>query len=219
VLQGTLEADLTVTKIGPDDFMVVASDTAHRHVEAMMSRLAAGDVHITDVTGALAQINVQGPRSREILQQLTSHDLSNEVLRHAHQASHCTTAAHCMLGITLYCCTLHAQLFHLSSLLTVPHHLTPQAFPFRTASRVQMGFAEPLCARITYVGELGYELYVPVEQAVHVHSLVTEAGESHGLQHAVPRGTTAAASLTTAAASLTTAAASEAPLQQPLSPL
>ena len=86
VLQGTLEADLTVTKIGPDDFMVVASDTAHRHVEAMMARLASGDVHITDVTGALAQINVQGPRSREILQQLTSHDLSNEVLRHAHQA-------------------------------------------------------------------------------------------------------------------------------------
>ena len=71
-----------------------------------------------------------------------------------------------------------------------------------------MGFAEPLCARITYVGELGYELYVPVEQAVHVHSLVTEAGESYGLQHAVPRGTTVAASLTTAAASLTTAAAS-----------
>ena len=41
VLQGTLEADLTVTKIGPDDFMVVASDTAHRHVEAMMARLAS----------------------------------------------------------------------------------------------------------------------------------------------------------------------------------
>ena len=124
VLQGTLEADLTVTKIGPDDFMVVASDTAHRHVEAMMSRLAAGDVHITDVTGALAQINVQGPRSREILQQLTSHDLSNEVLRHAHQASQCTTAAHCMLDITLYCCTLHAR--HNSLLL----HIACSALPF-----------------------------------------------------------------------------------------
>ena len=127
---------------------------------------------------------------------------------------------HTKLISVYYRCNLHAWyhslLLHFacsallsveSSLLTVPHHLTLQAFPFRTASRVQMGFAEPLCARITYVGELGYELYVPVEQAVHVHSLVTEAGESYGLQHAVPRGTTVAASLTTAAASLTTAAA------------
>ncbi|MBD3647484.1 MAG: aminomethyl transferase family protein, partial [Pseudomonadales bacterium] len=37
---------------------------------------------------------------------------------------------------------------------------------------------------ITYLGELGYELYIPVEQAVHVYDRVVEAGEKFGLRHA-----------------------------------
>ena len=41
-----------------------------------------------------------------------------------------------------------------------------------------------LCVRITYLGELGYELYVPAEQAVHVYDRIVEAGEQFGLRHA-----------------------------------
>jgi 4-methylaminobutanoate oxidase (formaldehyde-forming) len=41
-----------------------------------------------------------------------------------------------------------------------------------------------LCVRITYLGELGYELYVPTEQAVHVYDRITEAGVAFGLRHA-----------------------------------
>ena len=69
---GTLEADLTVTKLDDERFWVVASDTAHRHVETWMRR-HIGDAHafVTDVTSGYAQINVQGPRSRELLQSLT----------------------------------------------------------------------------------------------------------------------------------------------------
>jgi len=76
---GTIEADLTVTKLDHHDFLVVASDTAHRHVQAMLRRQAQGDVTITDVTGALAQINIQGPNSRALLQSVSCSDLSNEV--------------------------------------------------------------------------------------------------------------------------------------------
>ena len=77
---GTLEADLTVTKLDDERFWVVASDTAHRHVETWMRRHIAGDLHafVTDVTSGFAQLNVQGPRSRELLQSLTTADLSNE---------------------------------------------------------------------------------------------------------------------------------------------
>ena len=39
------------------------------------------------------------------------------------------------------------------------------------------------CVRITYLGELGYELYVPAEQAVHVYDRVVAAGEAVGLRH------------------------------------
>jgi 4-methylaminobutanoate oxidase (formaldehyde-forming) len=134
---GGIEADLTVTKLGDEKYWVVASDTAHRHVETWMRR-AFGDAHafVTDVTSGHAQLNVQGPRSRELMQSITSVDLSNE------------------------------------------------AFPFRTAREIDIGFARVLCVRITYLGELGYELYIPAEQAVHVYDRIVAAGQALGLRHA-----------------------------------
>lgn len=135
---GTLEADLTVTKLDEDRFWVVASDTAHRHALTWLRRNTPEDAHCftTDVTGAYAQMNVQGPRSRELLQAVTSADLSNE------------------------------------------------AFPFRSAQEIDIGLARVLCVRITYLGELGYELYIPTEQAVHVYERLVEAGEPLGVVHA-----------------------------------
>jgi 4-methylaminobutanoate oxidase (formaldehyde-forming) len=38
--------------------------------------------------------------------------------------------------------------------------------------------------RITYLGELGYELNIPAEQAVHVYDRIVEAGQAFGLHHA-----------------------------------
>jgi 4-methylaminobutanoate oxidase (formaldehyde-forming) len=133
---GTLEADLTVTKLADDRFLVVASDNAHGHVQAWLRRHTGGDrAFTTDVTSALAQLNVQGPLSRELLQSLTSADLSNA------------------------------------------------AFPFRAAREIDLGFARALCVRITYLGELGYELYIPAEQAMHVYEQVVAAGAGLGLRH------------------------------------
>jgi 4-methylaminobutanoate oxidase (formaldehyde-forming) len=134
---GTLEADLTVTKLDDERYFVVASDTAHRHVETRMRRIFS-DAHAfcSDVTSAYAQLNVQGPRSRELLAAVTDADVSNE------------------------------------------------AFPFRTAREIAIGFARALCVRITYLGELGYELYVPTEQAVHVYDRLVAAGAPLGMRHA-----------------------------------
>ena len=134
---GTLEADLTVTKRAEDRFLVVASDTAHRHVLAWLHRHAGNArVAISDVTSGIAQINVQGPLSRDVLAAVSSADLSDG------------------------------------------------AFPFRAAAEIDLGLALGLCTRITYVGELGYELFVPAEMAVHVHDELVAAGASHGLRHA-----------------------------------
>jgi 4-methylaminobutanoate oxidase (formaldehyde-forming) len=135
---GTLEADLTVSKLGDEKYWVVASDTAHGHVETWMRRHIPPDAHafVTDVTSGYAQINIQGPRSRELMQSVTSADLSNEV------------------------------------------------FPYRTAREIDIGFARVLCIRITYLGELGYELYIPTEQATHVYERLVEAGDAVDLRHA-----------------------------------
>src|ERR1041384_6987596 len=48
---------------------------------------------------------------------------------------------------------------------------------------IEIGFARVLCIRITYLGELGYELYIPAEQMVHVYDRIVEAGERVGLVH------------------------------------
>ena len=135
---GKLQADLTVTKLDDERYWVVASDTILRHTETWMKRHFPDDAHafVTDVTSGYAQVNVQGPRSRELLQSITSFDLSND------------------------------------------------AFPFRGAHEIDIGFARALCIRITYLGELGYELYVPTEQATHVYDRLVVAGEAFGLRHA-----------------------------------
>jgi glycine cleavage system aminomethyltransferase T/glycine/D-amino acid oxidase-like deaminating enzyme len=46
--------------------------------------------------------------------------------------------------------------------------VSPEAFPFRTAKAIDIGGAPVLAQRITYVGELGYELYLSREWAVQV---------------------------------------------------
>src|SRR5207302_581651 len=56
--------------------------------------------------------------------------------------------------------------------------VSPEAFPFRTAKAIAIGGAEVLAQRITYVGELGYELYVERASAVSVWDALLEAGRA-----------------------------------------
>ena len=135
---GKLEADLTVTKLDKDNYLVVVTDTMHRHAETWLKRHISADDHafVTDMTSAYGQLNIQGPRSRELMQTLTTTDLSNE------------------------------------------------AFPFRCARELEIGYTKVLCIRITYLGELGYELYIPAERAIHVYDQIVEAGKKFDLRHA-----------------------------------
>ena len=134
--RGTIEADLTVAKLDEDSFWIVASDTAHRHVATWLWRHLPEGITVTDESDAYAQINVQGPKSRELLQMLTPADLSNA------------------------------------------------AFPYRAARTVQIAGSNVLCVRITYLGELGYELYIPRESAPAVYDNIVNSGQAVGLQHA-----------------------------------
>jgi len=59
--------------------------------------------------------------------------------------------------------------------------VSAQAFPFATARELRIAGAPVLAARITYVGELGWELHVPVEFAVTVYEALMAAGTSLGL--------------------------------------
>lgn len=132
---GGIEADLTVTKSGENDFLVVASDTAHGHTLAWLRRqIGDADVSIEDVTEATGQLNVQGPLSRDLLATLTDADLSTE------------------------------------------------AFAFRDARTIRVAGVQVLCVRITYVGELGYELYIPRDDTATVWTALRKEGAAYGLR-------------------------------------
>ncbi len=62
--------------------------------------------------------------------------------------------------------------------------LSDAAFPFATSQVIDLGYSTVRATRVTYVGELGWELYVPTEFAVGVYQLLLDAGRPLGLVEA-----------------------------------
>jgi 4-methylaminobutanoate oxidase (formaldehyde-forming) len=60
--------------------------------------------------------------------------------------------------------------------------LSKEAFKFAHSAELEIGYAIVRAQRITYVGELGWELYIPAEFALHVFERVIAAGARHGLK-------------------------------------
>jgi glycine cleavage system aminomethyltransferase T/glycine/D-amino acid oxidase-like deaminating enzyme len=143
---GGIVADLTVTRLGDEKFLVVASDIIHRRVEPLIRReTRPGEfVTVTDVTSGTTLLTVQGPASRELISRLTDADLSN------------------------------------------------QAFPYLSARQLHVGYAPVLAMRVTYVGELGWELHVPAEYGAGVYDDLMSAGADLGVR---PVGLAAMSSL------------------------
>jgi 4-methylaminobutanoate oxidase (formaldehyde-forming) len=62
--------------------------------------------------------------------------------------------------------------------------ISNEAFPYMTCKHIILGYAPVLAIRITYVGELGWELHMPIEYAVYVYDAIWEAGKPLGLLNA-----------------------------------
>jgi glycine cleavage system T protein len=60
--------------------------------------------------------------------------------------------------------------------------LANSAFPFGTSRIIDLAYARVRASRITYVGELGYELYIPTEFAQSVFDAIAAAGAAYGLR-------------------------------------
>jgi len=65
-----------------------------------------------------------------------------------------------------------------------PDDLSAAAFPFASSRVIELGYALVRASRITYVGELGWELYVPTEFLQGVYDELVNAGTAFGLVHA-----------------------------------
>jgi glycine cleavage system aminomethyltransferase T len=71
---------------------------------------------------------------------------------------------------------------HVSSLTSAD--MSNEAFPYLTMAEIDIGHAPVKALRITFVGELGWELYVPTEFTLHAFDRLVEAGADVGLRHA-----------------------------------
>jgi len=133
---GTIEADLTVTRLAEDRYLILTGDGTSTHVLAWLKRHIPPDAHVwvTNINSAYSVLNIQGPRSRDFLSRVTHADLSNE------------------------------------------------AFPYLTTQEIDIGYALVRAIRLTYVGELGWELYIPTEFSLHVYDTLIEAGCDFGLK-------------------------------------
>ena len=136
--RGGIECDLTVGRLSPAEYYIVTGTGFATHDFDWISRsIPEGlDARLIDVTSSNAVLSVMGPRSREILQGLTEHDMSNA------------------------------------------------GFPFGRVKQVTVAGAPVLALRVTYVGELGFELHIPVEFAATVYDALMAAGEPHGIANA-----------------------------------
>ncbi len=133
--RGGIEADLTVTRLEENKFLVVTGAVPQTRDLAWLKRQTRETAHCvaTDITSGLPMIAVMGPNSRALLQKLSGADLSNA------------------------------------------------CFPFGTSQEIEIGYARVRASRITYVGELGWEVYIPTEFAAHVFERLQEAGMEFGL--------------------------------------
>lgn len=65
-----------------------------------------------------------------------------------------------------------------------PDDFSNEGFPFGTSREVDLGYARVRASRLTFVGELGFELLIDTEFAAHVYDVLTEAGRDLGLKPA-----------------------------------
>jgi 4-methylaminobutanoate oxidase (formaldehyde-forming) len=135
---GGIVCDLTVGRLSPSEYYIVTGTGFATHDFDWISRSIPDglDARLADVTSTNAVLSVMGPRSRDVLQTLTEHDLSNA------------------------------------------------AFPFGRIERITLAGAPMLALRVTYVGELGWELHIPVEFAASVYDALMDAGKPHGMANA-----------------------------------
>jgi 4-methylaminobutanoate oxidase (formaldehyde-forming) len=133
--RGGIEADLTVTRVATDRYLLVTGTAFGQHDLAWLRKHLPddGSVVLNDTTSSRVCFGLWGPRVRDILQPQTKDDLSDA------------------------------------------------AFPFLTGRSITLGPVPVYALRVTYVGELGWELYAPSEFGAALWDLLWTAGRQHGL--------------------------------------
>ncbi len=135
--KGGVEADLTITRLCENEYLVVTAAFTATHVEAWIKENIneRQNCFVTNISSAYSMLNLQGPNARNLLSQVSQTDFSNP------------------------------------------------SFPFGTMQKIEIGYQSAWAVRISYTGELGWELYIPTEMTVGVYDNLIREGKKLGLKH------------------------------------
>ncbi len=133
--EGRICGESTITRLAADRFYVLSGTMAQdRDLDHLRHRIQAGEaVEVTDITDDWGTLVLAGPRSREVLSQLTQTDL------------------------------------------------TTPAFRWLTGREIEVAGIPVRALRVSYVGELGWELHCPMSQLAALYQAVWAAGEAQGI--------------------------------------
>ncbi|MEZ4709284.1 MAG: FAD-dependent oxidoreductase [Caldilineaceae bacterium] len=132
---GGIKADLTITRTGPESFLILTgggtgpADLAWLRMHAPSD----GSVVIEDVTSKYTGVALWGPQARAVLESVCEEDVSNA------------------------------------------------AFPYFTARQLKIDAVPAFAGRLSYAGELGWEIYCPSEYGLRLWDVLWEAGQPHGI--------------------------------------
>jgi dimethylglycine dehydrogenase len=133
---GGIRSEFTITRLGTEHYYVVTPAWAERFDEDLLCKSAFdhGSVQIKNITSDKAAFVITGPKSRDLLSNITSQDLSQK------------------------------------------------AFPWFSSQTISIdGIGQMLAMRVSYVGELGWELHHDIDQQLSLYDLLIEKGTAYGI--------------------------------------
>jgi dimethylglycine dehydrogenase len=132
---GGIMTEASLTRISEDEFFLIGPmGGEERDLHWLQEHVGDQDVEVTNLTDTLGSVLLTGPKARDILQAISSSDLSHK------------------------------------------------AFPWLTTQMIMCDAAEVRAIRVSYAGELGYELYMPTYQLPSIYESLFRVGEKMGLR-------------------------------------
>ena len=132
---GGIETDLTVVCLGENNFRIITAAANREHDKFHIEKHLSEDVKLLDVTDDYCVLGVFGPKSRDLMKDLSNDDYSNE------------------------------------------------NFKFGTSKYITINKNQIWTQRLSYVGELGYEIYIEKNKAKEIYDLIVDKGKKYQLGH------------------------------------
>ena len=133
--EGGIETDLTVVCLEENNFRIITAAANREHDKFHILNHLSKEVEFKDVTDDIACLGVFGPKSRDLMKDLSQDNYSNE------------------------------------------------NFKFGTAKYITINNNQIWAQRLSYVGELGYELYIEKYKAKEIYNLIVDKGKKYQLSH------------------------------------